>query len=56
MNNLEVPVAKGRRLALAVGTLAVVSLVAAACGGGGGKAAANAGSNKPVATPPRPAL
>jgi hypothetical protein len=50
VNNLEVPVAKSRRLALAVGTLAVVSLVAAACGGGGGKAAANAGSNKPAAT------
>jgi hypothetical protein len=50
VNNLEVPVAKGRRLAVAVGTLAVVSLVAAACGGGGGKAAASTQSNKPAAT------
>jgi hypothetical protein len=50
VNNLEVPVAKGRRLVLAAGTLAVISLVAAACGGGGGKAAASSTSNKPAAT------
>ena len=50
MNNLNVPTAKGRRLALAVGTMAVISLVAAACGGGGGSAAAStSSSNKPVA-------
>ena len=50
MNKQNVPTAKGRRVALAVGTMAVISLVAAACGGGGGSAAAStSSSNKPVA-------
>jgi hypothetical protein len=40
---------KRRRFALAVGTVAVISLVAAACSGGSGKAAASTTSNKPAA-------
>ena len=54
MKKLKAPAGRSRRLALAIGTLAVISLVAAACGGGGGggKAAASTSPTKPSATVP----
>jgi hypothetical protein len=57
VKKLEVPSGRSRRLALATGTVAVISLVAAACGGGGGggKAAANTSSTKAPATTTAPA-
>lgn len=51
MNASPVLARKSRRMALAVGTLAVISLVAAACGGGGGaSAAAGTSSDKTTAS------
>jgi hypothetical protein len=51
VNNVEVPKGRARRLALAAGTMAVVSLVAAACGGA---AAASTSSNKAAAASTAP--
>ena len=56
MTNFELFSGGTRRVALAVGTLAVVSLVAAACGGAGAKTSAGTGASAtatstPVAAP-----
>jgi hypothetical protein len=56
VTNFELFSGRARRLALAAGTLAVVSLVAAACGGGAAKTSAGTGASAsatstPVAAP-----
>ena len=56
MTNFKLPSGRARRVALAAGTLAVVSLVAAACGGGAAKtsagtSASTSATSTPVAAP-----
>ena len=52
MTNFELFSGGARRVALAVGTLAVVSLVAAACGGAGAKTSAGTGASATVTSTP----